>query len=130
VKLRIDGDSLRLRMNRADVEQFRETGICTESLRFGSGSRLSYTLEASSRLTVMEAQYCQDCIRVLLPLDMAQKWGGSDQISLYVNGTDRSGPSLLIQKDFQCLHGDERNPNDDADAFPNPAAGDQRGARL
>jgi hypothetical protein len=125
MKLRIHEDSLRLRLQRSDVEQFRETGICAESLRFGSGSQLIYTLEISSRLTVMEAQYRQDCIRILLPFEIAQKWAGSDQISLSLNCVDGSGPTLLIEKDFQCLHSDERNPSDDADAFPNPLAGDQ-----
>lgn len=122
MKLRIHGDSLRLRLNRTDVEQLRKTGICAESLRFGFGSRLTYTLETSSRLTAMEAQYRHGRIRVLLPIDMAQEWTGSDQISLSLNRPDGGGPSLLIEKDFQCLHGDEANPNDDADAFPNPSA--------
>jgi uncharacterized protein DUF7009 len=88
MKLRIHADSLRLRLNRADVERFQKTGICAESLRFGSGSQLNYTLETSWPLTVMEAQYRQDCIRVLLPLDMAREWAGSDQISLSLNRPD------------------------------------------
>jgi uncharacterized protein DUF7009 len=94
-------------------------------LRFGTDSQLTYALEASSRLTVMEAQYRQDCIRVLLPLDMAQEWSGSDQVSLSLNRTDVGGPFLLIEKDFQCLHRDETSPNDNVDAFPNPLVGDQ-----
>jgi hypothetical protein len=125
MKLRIHENSLRLRLNRSDVEEFRQAGTHTESLGFGSGSQLTYTLETSSQLTAMEAQYRQDCIRVLLPLDMAQEWASSDQISLYLNRAAGSGPSLLIEKDFQCLHRDETNPNDDADAFPNPSVGDQ-----
>jgi hypothetical protein len=119
MKLRIHGDSLRLRLNRSDVEQFRTSGVCAESLRFDSSSQLTYTLEMSSQLTVMEVRYLQDCIHVLLPLDMAQEWAGSDRISLSFN--PEGGPSLLIEKDFQCLHPEERNPADDADAFPNPA---------
>jgi len=99
-------------------------------LRFGTDSQLTYALEASSRLTVMEAQYRQDCIRVLLPLDMAQEWSGSDQVLLSLNRTDVGGPFLLIENDFQCLHRDETSPNDDADAFPNPSAGDQRAKNL
>ena len=121
MKLRIYRNSLRLRLNRSDVEQFRETGIRTESLRFGTGAQLTYTLETSSRFTVMEAQYRQDCIRVLLPLEMAQEWSSSDRISLFLNCADGDGPSLLIEKDFQCLHGDETNPEGDEDAFPNPS---------
>lgn len=121
MKLRIHGDSLRLRLNRSDVEQFRTSGVCAAALRFDSNSQLAYTLETSSQLTAMEVRYLQDCIRVLLPLDMAQEWAGSDRISLSLNRTGASGPSLLIEKDFQCLHRDETNPADDMDAFPNPA---------
>ena len=110
MKLRIHGDSLRLRLNRVDVEQFLETGIRAESIQFGSGSKLTYTLETSSQLTQMEAHYSQDCIRVLLPLSLAQEWASSDQISLSMDRAE-SGPSLLIEKDFKCLHDDESNPN-------------------
>ena len=127
MKLRIQGSALRLRLNRSDVEQFRTSGVCAESLRFDSNSQLTYTLETSSRLTAMEVQYVQDSIRVRLPLDMAEEWAGSDRISLSLSRAGDSGPSLLIEKDFQCLHREERNPADAADAFPNPA-GDQRGA--
>ena len=125
MKLRIYGNSLRLRLNRSDVEQFRKAGICASVLRFGAGSELTYTLEASSRWTVMEARYFQDCIRVLLPLEIAQQWADSDQVSLSLNRAVNSGPSLLVEKDFQCLHSDESDPSDDADSFPNPSAGDQ-----
>jgi hypothetical protein len=120
VKLRIHRNSLRLRLNRSDIEQFQKTGICAGTLRFGPASQLTYTLEASSRWTVMEARYYQDCIRVLLPLDVAQEWADSDQVSLSLNRPEGDSPSLLIEKDFQCLHREETNPNDEADAFPRP----------
>jgi hypothetical protein len=125
MKLRIHANSLRVRLDRSDVEQFRRIGICAGALRFGSGSQLTYTLESSPGSITMEARYRQDCIRVLLPLEMAREWADSDQISLSLNRANDSGPSLLVEKDFQCLHRDERNPDDDADAFPNPSAHDQ-----
>jgi hypothetical protein len=118
MKLRIHGDSLRLRLNRCDVAQFRTSGVCAASLRFDSNSQLTYTLETSPQLAVMEVRYLQDRIRVLLPLEMAQDWAVSDRISLSLNR--EGGPSLLIEKDFQCLHREERNPAGDADAYPNP----------
>ena len=129
MKLRIHNGSVRLRLSRTDVDQFQETGICTESLQFGSGSQLIYTLEASSKFTVMEAQYRQDRIRILLPFEMARKWAGSDQISLSVDPALGGGPSLLIEKDFRCLHSDDRKPSNDADSFPNPLA-DDRGSVI
>ena len=122
MKLRIHSGSLRLRLSRTDVNQLQETGICAESLQFGSGSQLIYT---SSQFTVMEAQYLQDHIRILLPLEIARKWAGSEQISLSLDRVVGRGPGLLIEKDFRCLHTDERKSSDDADSFPNPLADDR-----
>jgi hypothetical protein len=122
MKLRIHNGSLRLRLNRTDVDQLQETGICEESLQFGTGSQLIYTLETSSQFTAIEAQYREDRIRILLPMEIARKWAGSDQISLSLDPVVGGGPSLLIEKDFRCLHSDERNPSDDAHSFPNPLA--------
>lgn len=130
MKLRIHGNSLRFRLSRSDVEQLRHTGICTESLPFGPDSQLTYRLEATPRVALIEVEYRQDCIGVLLPLDIAQQWAGSGQISLALDRSDRGGPSLLIEKDFQCLHREETSPSDSADTFPNPSAGDRRPAGL
>ena len=129
MKLRIHNGSLRLRLSRIDVDQLQETGICAESLQFGPGSQLTYTLESSSQFTVMEAQYRQDRISILLPLEMARKWTGSEQISLGLDSVVGGGPSLLIEKDFRCLHSEERKPSDDADSFPNPLE-DDRGSVI
>jgi len=114
-----------LRLNCSDVEQFRKTGICADVVRFGPGSQLTYTLETSSHWRVIEARYYQDSIRVLLPLEMARQWADSDQGSLSLNRSDNGGPSLLVEKDFQCLHSEERNSSDDANSFPNLSANDQ-----
>ena len=129
MKLRMHNGSLRLRLNRSDINQLQETGICAESLQFGAGSQLTYTLEISSHFTVMEARYRQDRIRILLPLEIARKWTGSEQISLTLDSVVGGGPSLLIEKDFRCLHSDERRPSDDADSFPNPLS-DARGGVI
>ena len=125
MKLRIHRNSLRLRLSRSHVERFRKTGICTDAIGFGSASQLTYTLETSSSWREMEARYNQDCIRILLPLEMAEKWAGSDQVSLSLERDANSGPSLLVEKDFQCLHSDERDLSKDADSFPSPSADDQ-----
>jgi hypothetical protein len=125
VKLRIHGNSLRFRLNRSDVEQFRKTGICADVIRFGPASQLTYTLETSSNCREMEARYNQDCIRVLVPLEMAQQWTDSDQVSLFLERDANNGPSLLVEKDFQCLHSDARDLSEDADSYPSPSADDQ-----
>jgi hypothetical protein len=130
MKLRIHQNSLRVRLNRSDIEQFRRTGICADILRFSSGSHLTYTVETSAAWTKMEARYYQDWIRVLLPLAIAKRWFDSDQVSLSRHNARDDGPSLLVEKDFRCLHSDERDVSDDADSFSNPSAGDQENNRV
>jgi len=120
VKLRVLGNSLRLRLNRADIETFRQTGRCEEQVQFSAGSRLVYALEASP-VTKIEAEYSGDRILVRVPVDMAREWVASDQVALSVVPPG-GGLSLLIEKDFQCLHPKGRMAQDDADAFPNPEA--------
>jgi hypothetical protein len=56
---------------------------------------------------------------------VAQDQGCSERRRDQNNSCSMVAVPLLIEKDFQCLHSDERNPSDDADAFPNPSAGDQ-----
>jgi len=121
MKLRIHANSLRLRLSRSEVEQLQQTGICTESLRFGSGSQLDYSLEVSSRIRVAEASYSNNCIRVLLPLDIAEAWAASSEVSLSITHSIGDAPAVLIEKDFQCLHRNQENSTG-SDIYPNPAA--------
>ena len=121
MKLRIHRNSLRLRLNRSDVEQLQKAGICADVLRFGPDSQLTYTVETSAHVKTLDAQYRQNCIRVLVPLDVVEQWVDSDQVSLSQSASE-SGPSLLIEKDFQCLHCNGREPSEDAQSFPNPNA--------
>jgi hypothetical protein len=113
VKLRIHGNSLRLRLNGSEIEQLRNAGLCSHTLQFGSGSRLTYTLETSSQLTEMDAEYQQDCIRILLPLHLAREWTESDRISLSLDRSD-GRPSVLIEKDFPCAHRETGASKDEA----------------
>lgn len=103
MKLRIHGNSLRLRLDSSEVAQLQEIGVCTDSLRFAPGSQLTYTLETSSQVTAMDAQYRQDRIRILLPIELAREWAESDRVSLSLQRTE-GGPSILIEKDFPCAH--------------------------
>lgn len=130
MKLRIRQNSLRLRLNRSDLEQFRKAGICAETIHFGPGSQLTYTLETSAHWAVMDMRYDRSCIRVLLPLTTAEEWAESDQVSISLQHADESGPSVLIEKDFQCLNCEGRDLSEDADSFPNPLAHNHENKRA
>jgi hypothetical protein len=123
MKLRLYRNSVRLRLNKADVNTFIAEGTIGDRIDFGPGLQLSYRLETSSLVDSMQANYSPGCLRILLPSCLAEEWAHSDLIGIRGGGS----PSLLIEKNFQCLHkhsGEERDP----DAWPHPlAAGAQRG---
>lgn len=119
MKLRVRGDSLRLRLTRAEVEQLRDTGEVRETVHFGPRA-LDYAL-ASGEVAAPEARFEGDCVLVTLPRALAQAWAISAQVGISAEQALDSGSlQLLIEKDFKCLA--PREGEDDSDAFPHPGA--------
>jgi len=119
MKLRIHGNSLRLRLNQSEVAQFSKTGFVEDSVQFAPGTSLAYTLESLSSLTAPKAVYANGGLRIQVPGAEAIDWFTSDRVGISGEQPLESGKSLsiLIEKDFQCLHGDVAR---DPDAYPNP----------
>ena len=122
MKLRIRGNSLRLRLLRGEVERFGADGRVTETIQFGE-SQLSYSLEASSEAQAICARFSDNRITVTIPDETARNWVESEQVSLtgeqsFKNGASENVLTILIEKDFVCL--DRKNDPDNADAFPHP----------
>jgi hypothetical protein len=115
MKLRLNGNTLRLRLSQSDVTRLAATGAVRETVTFAQGT-LTYILESGPAAAVLAA-FEDGQIRVVLPLSHVTHWIESDQVG--IEGSD--GPlSVLVEKDFQCLH--PESPMD-ADAFPNPQGG-------
>ena len=122
MKLRIRGNSLRLRLLRGEVERFGATGRLTETIQFGE-SQLSYSLESCSEAQTIRANFSDNRITVIIPDKTARNWVESERISLtneqlFENGASENVLQILIEKDFVCL--DRKNDPDNADAFPHP----------
>ena len=115
MKLRLDGKSVRLRLSQPEVARFLEQGSVSETLDFGVGSRLTYSIEAVPSLSAPRALFEGTTLRVEVPAKLASEWGRSDQVG--ISGGDAM--AITIEKDFQCLHGPGAT---DPDAFPNPMA--------
>jgi len=119
MKLRIHGNSLRLRLNQSEVAQFSKTGFVEDSIEFAPGASFAYSFESLSSLNVAQAFYANGWMRIQVPGAEATEWATSDRVGISGRQTLASGKllSILIEKDFQCLHGDDER---DPDAFPNP----------
>lgn len=135
MKLRIRGNSLRLRLLRGEVEQFGKIGRVVETIQFGDapGARLCYVLETDSNVEQIVTHYTDNKITVKVPDKIAGEWVETEQVSLKAEQTIDNGKqncsesedgasknvlTILIEKDFACL--DRKDDPDNADAFPHP----------
>jgi len=120
VKLRLHDNSIRVRLNRAELARFAADYRVTDSISFGPAARFTYSLEIVQGSQPAHAVYESGSIRILVPVAEAQDWIATDRVG--IDSTPSSGPRILLEKDFQCLHGDEIEP----DAFPNPLTAAQK----
>ena len=121
MKIRIYDDSIRLRLDRSEVEQIGsgEPVIC--KTRFGDGNEFVYQLSLHDEDDVA-ATFSAGCVSVMLPVPVARHWAGTEtEISIRgEQSLDDGALSLLIEKDFECL--DPREGEDQSNRFKNPKA--------
>ncbi len=121
MKIRIRGNSIRLRLLQSEVKQLGTGGKVSETIHFGllENENLKYTLQVSPKATEILAGFCKNEICVTLPESLAANWIETDEVSLE-SEKDLGGNKLLIliEKDFVCLT--RKDDPDNLDAFPNP----------
>ncbi len=111
MKLRIQADSVRLRLNRTELARFAESGRIEETLNVAPGAVFRYALESGDTLCVL---YHENTLRIVVPASESQAWVSTGQIGISGGTTVK----ILVEKDFQCLHDD--NPHD-PHTFPRPS---------
>ena len=124
MKLRIRGDSIRLRLTRGDVATLVEKGTIGERMRLSPDAALEYRLTADWHLGGARVSLASDVLEVRLPRDQIDRWAASNEVgieTLQANGSE-GGLLVLVEKDFPCLTA--RPHEDDSDAFDRPTAED------
>jgi hypothetical protein len=122
MKLRIRGNSIRLRLLQTEVTTLVETGTVSEAISFGA-SALTYSVISSTLTNEVNAQFTDGEITIVVPETIIKTWADSVQVSIEKDqriDADGALLQILIEKDFVCI-GREDDP-DNANAFPNPAA--------
>jgi hypothetical protein len=131
MKLRIKGNSLRLRLGPAEVEHLLADGRVEETIRFAAddSARLTYALELAEAGGELALHHRTGEVTVLLARDQAHRWASGGEVSIAGEVEVGSGHlQLLVEKDFACLDRDKdrdtgRDQERDDDTFPNPKAG-------
>jgi hypothetical protein len=122
MKLRIKGDSLRLRLTQGEVSALEKDGMVEDRVRFGGGAALTYRLRRDPAAGAISASYTNGTMEVRLPERAALGWCASNEVTL--QGEQRAAPDaelrIVVEKDFACLT--VREGEDESDNFPNPNA--------
>jgi hypothetical protein len=122
MKLRIRGNSLRIRLTQPEVRQLSGGTAVEDHCILSPVSRLSVTADPW-HLDVFSVALADGKLTVHIPQGAITEWAESNQEGLYSsldNGT--SEPlRIAIEKDYSCLspHADES----ETEQFPNPDSG-------
>jgi hypothetical protein len=121
MKLRIKGNSIRLRLTQSEIRQIGAGETIREEVLFGTG-HFAYALLTDPAIRTPDARFEEGELQVRLPAALAARWAHTEQVGIEERIAGREGTALhlLIEKDFQCLH--KRPGEDESDHFRNPAA--------
>jgi hypothetical protein len=133
MKLRIRGNSIRLRLTEREVEGLAAGRRITETTDFGGGGRLTYAVEAQEDQRQPGARLSNGGagseveVLVRLPAAQVRAWAAGDDEGLYGEETVGEGErlSLAVEKDFRCLT-PRSAAEDPPDAYPHPQEGKTR----
>ncbi len=127
MKIRIRGNSVRIRITQAELADFGSRGSVTDKISFGGDTELIYRLAIDDRVREPHADFSGQTITIRLPRAMADDWVNSDEVTVRSEQGIADGKQLriLVEKDFACLA--PREDEDDSDAFPHPLAGEDTG---
>lgn len=116
MKLRVKGNSLRLRLTRPEVMRLHDDGLVEESADFGVGATLTYRLQSVATPRLVRAEFHQGTVSVIILSETAQAWAISDEVGVYAQA---GALQISIEKDFRCLT--RSDEEEERDAFPHPA---------
>lgn len=122
MKLRIRGNSLRLRLGRSEVTSLGQGERVEDAIAFGAttADRLLYAIVCSDEVSVMVAHFASNELLVSVPSSLAREWAHGNAVGLEAAQPvgDSGTLAILVEKDFACLT--PRSGEDDTDAYPNP----------
>jgi hypothetical protein len=112
MKLRLEGNSIRLRVRKSDINTLQKNGAITETLTFPNGDVFQYQLAIKNTALDIESQLISNILTVSIPLSIATDWMQTDAVG--IEKTLPNGLFILIEKDFPCT---DRPWEDTSDTF-------------
>lgn len=123
MKLRISGNSIRLRVRQSEMAKLTAGERIAETVHLGCSEQaaLTYAL-GTAPASAVQVLYEGGAILVLLPKDEASTWAETEQVGIYATvGVGAFGTlDVIVEKDFACL---DLSDAENEDTFPNPDPG-------
>ena len=104
MKLRIKGNSLRIRLTRPEVGKLAETGYLEEQTLF-AGNKLVYALLSVDSGNELSATLDTNKITMFVPHELIKDWPQNNIVGFNSNMqvSENDTLYLLLEKDFVCL---------------------------
>lgn len=117
MKLRIKGNSVRLRLTKSEVERFCSGASLEVSTLFGENI-FTYSLKSNKEIDALSAEFKSGKLTIYIPSSFIKDWNTNDIVG-FNSGTLNSTSDLhiLVEKDFKCL---DETTEDQSDNFENP----------
>jgi hypothetical protein len=119
MKIRIKGNSIRLRLTKSEVDTLATTGMIEEKTEFDDNS-FGYKLQTKNGINTLDAIMDNNTMTVLVPEKVAVEWPDNTIVSHTHTKELKNGKSLLllVEKDFKCI--DAPPHEDQSDNYENP----------
>lgn len=119
MKLRIRGNSVRIRVSKPELDQIAEAGSTEDKIQFAPANELRYRVDVKASGPV-EAEFRGSLLRVIVPRKEVDRWLEPEQVSIEGRQAVGDGTHLriLVEKDYTCLA--PRTEEDDTELFINP----------
>jgi len=116
MKLRLRGDSIRLRLTKSDVRSWTDAGFAEEVTHFPTGPAFRIRLAADAGATAIGAVFTAGVLQVTVPAAIVRDFAASAEVGLRAElPVETGGLVVMIEKDFPCMV--DRPGEDDGDAF-------------
>ena len=124
MKLRIKGDSLRLRVTPSEMSRLLQSGRIEETIHFGleNDAKLTYALMiVPAQAGGVALRHLPHQIAVAIPAALAHAWADGEQVGIYgAVDTEAGQLEIAVEKDFACL---DKSGVENEDTYPNPNEG-------
>ncbi len=119
MKIRIKGNSIRIRLTRTEIDNFGSHGYLEEHTEFSNGSFI-YALQSRDGIDNLSATLADGKVTVIVPSTITKEWTTTETVGYQHNMDISDGKQLflLIEKDFKCI--DAPAHEDQSDNFEHP----------